>query len=73
MSWPLWFVQLSGWPVFLAVVGLVFVFMLALSVAFTWLGSRRVMQSMVIATLTLTVLALAALMGLALLTRSSAR
>jgi hypothetical protein len=73
MSWPLWFVQLSGWPVFLAIVGLVLVFMLALSVAFTWLGSRSVVQSMLVVTAALAVLALATLMGLAFLTRSSAR
>jgi hypothetical protein len=44
-----------------------------LSVAFTWLGSRSVVQSMLVVTAALAVLALATLMGLAFLTRSSAR
>lgn len=73
MSWSQWFVQLSGWPVFLAIVALVFLFMLALSVALTWLGNRSVVQSMAIVASALTVLALGALVALGWITRAFSR
>jgi uncharacterized membrane protein len=58
MNWTLWFLQLSGWPVFLVIVAAVLVFMLAMSVVLTWLGSRSVIQAALLAVLGLTVLSL---------------
>jgi hypothetical protein len=37
----LWFVQLSGWPVFLTLMGLLVIGMVALSILFTRLGTNR--------------------------------
>ena len=48
---PIWFVQLSGWPVFLTIIGLVIILMLTLSVAMTWLGNRSVAMSVLYAVL----------------------
>ena len=45
----LWFLQLSGWPVFLAIVAVVLAFMLALSVGMTRISNRSVVQNYVIA------------------------
>ena len=45
----LWFLQLSGWPVFLTIVGVVLVFMLALSVGMTRISNRSVVQNYVLA------------------------
>jgi len=36
-----WFVQLSGWPVFLTLMGLLVFGMVALSILFTRLGTNR--------------------------------
>jgi hypothetical protein len=69
MSWDLWFIQLSGWPVFLATVGVVFVFMMALSVGLTWISNRTVVQSAAIAVAALAVLSLVLLALAALLTQ----
>lgn len=45
----LWFLQLSGWPVFLAIVAVVLAFMLALSVGMTRISNRSVVQNYVLA------------------------
>jgi hypothetical protein len=45
----LWFLQLSGWPVFLSIVGVMVVLMLALSVGMTRISSRSVAQNFVLA------------------------
>jgi hypothetical protein len=66
MSWDLWFVQLSGWPVFLATVAVVFLFMMGLSVGLTWISNRTVVQSAAIAVAALAVLSLL-MLGLAAL------
>ena len=67
----MWFLQLSGWPVFLAIVIGVAAFMIAASVALTWIGNRSLVQAMVIVTLALTVLALVVFVGFVLLTRAN--
>jgi len=67
----MWFLQLSGWPVFLAIVVVVAAFMIAASVALTWIGNRSLVQAMVIVTLALTVLALVVFVGFVLLTRAN--
>jgi hypothetical protein len=67
----MWFLQLSGWPVFLAIVVGVAAFMIAASVALTWIGNRSLVQAMVIVTLALTLLALVVLVGFVLLTRAN--
>ena len=40
MNWRLWFVQLSGWPVFLAIVALVSVFAVGLSIVLPHIAGR---------------------------------
>ena len=65
---PIWFVQLSGWSVFLAIVGIVMMFMIALSIAMTWLGNRSIVQSIGIAVLFVATLAFGLLALIAYLT-----
>jgi hypothetical protein len=69
-SWQLWFLQLSGWPVFLVVVAATIAFMLLASIALTWLASRSVLRSMIYALLALAVLVGLLLVGAALLSRA---
>jgi hypothetical protein len=45
----LWFLRLSGWPIFIAIVIVVCLGGLALSLPLTWLGNRSVAQSAIIA------------------------
>ena len=59
----LWFLQLSGWPVFLAIVAVTLVFMLALSVGMTRISNRSVIQNVLIA---IAAVALLAAVGLAI-------
>ena len=73
MSWQVWFVQLSGWPVFLALVAAVAVFMLVVSVVLTWLGNRSVLQSISIAALAVLLLCLGILIALTVLSRLNVR
>ena len=47
--WNLWFIQLSGWPVFLLVVAVVVAFMVAMSVVMTWISNRSIIQNMLLA------------------------
>lgn len=53
----LWFLQLSGWPVFLAIVGVVVLCMLALSVGMTRISNRSVVQNFLLAFLAVAVIA----------------
>ena len=69
-DWTLWFVTLSGWPVFLALVAVGALCALGLSILFTRLSSRSVLQTALIAIASLAALA-AILLGLAsLMTRT---
>ena len=65
----LWFLQLSGWPVFLSIVGAVLVFMLALSVGMTRISNRSVVQNFVLAFFAVAVIAAIGLALAALVTR----
>jgi hypothetical protein len=52
----LWFLQLSGWPIFLAVIGVTAAFMVIASVLLTKLGNRSLMEALVLASSALVVL-----------------
>ena len=65
----LWFLQLSGWPVFLAVVGVTLAFMLALSVAMTRISNRSVVQNFLLAFVAVAVIATIGLTIAAIVTR----
>ena len=65
----LWFLQLSGWPVFLTIVAGVALLMLGLSVAMTWLGNRSVIQALVIAFIAVAVIAAIGLAVAAMISR----
>lgn len=69
MDSKLWFLQLSGWPVLLVIVALVFVFMIALSIALNWISSRSVVQSVMVAVMALVLVSLGLLGFGALLSR----
>jgi hypothetical protein len=69
MDWKLWFIQLSGWPVFLTIAAVVFLFMLGLSVVLTRISSRSILQNAVLAVISIAAISLG-LLGLAtILTR----
>lgn len=65
----LWFVQLSGWPVFLATVAVTILFMLAVSVAMTRIANRSIVQNMLLAVVALAAVGFGFLGLLALLSR----
>jgi len=65
----LWFLQLSGWPVFLSIVGIVLVFMLALSVGMTRISNRSVVQNFVLAFIAVALVAAIGLAVAAVMTR----
>jgi VIT1/CCC1 family predicted Fe2+/Mn2+ transporter len=69
MDAKLWFVQLSGWPVFLAIVAVVFLSMMALSVWMTRISNRSVAQNAVLAVGLVAVIGFGLLGFLAVLTR----
>lgn len=73
MTWQVWFLQLSGWPVFLAVIAAVAVFMIAASVVLTWIGNRSVIQSIGLAALAVLLLVLVLLVALSVLSRTNVR
>ena len=52
-DWRLWFVQLSGWPVFLVTVGTAILFALVLTVVLTRLANQSIAQNIVTAGLIL--------------------
>jgi len=58
LDWRLWFLQLSGWPVFLTVLAATFLFMVLASVLLTKAASRSLAQVMVIAVVASIVIAL---------------
>lgn len=68
-GWRLWFIQLSGWPVFLICVVLIVAFMLVLSVLMTWLGRLSVVQAGIVAAICAAAVVLGMLGLLAFLTR----
>lgn len=68
-GWRLWFIQLSGWPVFLACVVVIIVFMIMLSVLMTWVGRLSVIQAGLVATICAADVFLGILGLLSLLTR----
>jgi len=65
----LWFVQLSGWPVFLVTVAVTMLFMLALSVGMTRIANRSIAQNMLLAVAALAAVGFGFLGLLALLSR----
>ena len=65
----LWFLQLSGWPVFLAIVAVVLAFMLALSVGMTRISNRSVVQNYVLAFFAVALIAAIGLAVAAIVTR----
>jgi hypothetical protein len=70
VDWRIWFVQLSGWPVFLAIILMVSLGMFGLSFAFTRLGiNRSVLQNVVVAIVALAVVAFAGLALASIVTR----
>ena len=62
-GWQLWFVMLSGWPVFLVLVALGIAGGIGLSIFLTKISSRSVLQNAVLAVISIALLA-AALLGL---------
>lgn len=65
----LWFLQLSGWPVFLTVIGLTAVFMVCASVVLTRLGNRSLMEALILSSVALLILALVVLGAFVLASR----
>lgn len=57
LDWRLWFLQLSGWPVFLTVIAVTFLFMVLASVVLTKAANRSLLQVMVIAAVAAIVIA----------------
>ena len=70
MSWTLWFVLLSGWPVFLACTTVTVVGMLGLSVVMTRMTGRSALWNMVVALAFLTVVTAGVLTLVAVMTRT---
>ena len=70
MSWTLWFVLLSGWPVFLGCVALTIVGMLGLSVVMTKMTGRSALRNMAIALVFLTAVTASILALVAIMTRT---
>ena len=68
-EWKLWFIQLSGWPVFLVVVGIVCLASLGLSVLLTRLGDRSVVWSAILALIAVAIVIACAFGLLALASR----
>jgi hypothetical protein len=70
MPWKLWFINLSGWTVFLIVVVAVSASMLALSVGMAWLSSNRaVAQNAIVAAVAVAVIMGGLMVLLAVLAR----
>jgi len=68
-DWRLWFVQLSGWPVFLVTVGAAILFAVILTVVLTRLANRSIAQNVVTAGMILAVGMMGLLAALALVSR----
>ena len=69
MDFKLWFVQLSGWPVFLVIVAIVSLSMMALSVWMTRISNRSVVWNAVLAVAIVAVIGFGLLGLLAVLNR----
>ena len=69
MDWKAWFLQLSGWPVFIVILMVVGLGMLGLSQVLTKLGDRSVARNAVLVAMTLAVLAFVTLVVLSIVTR----
>jgi len=69
LDWKLWFLHLSGWPVFLTAIAATFLFMVLTSVLLTKVASRSLFQVMVIAAVTTIVIALLFIGAFVLLAR----
>ena len=70
MSWTLWFVLLSGWPVFLVCAAVTVAGMLGLSIAMTRMSGQSAIRSMVVAIVFLTVVTAGILTLVAVMTRT---
>jgi hypothetical protein len=70
VTWRLWFLQLSGWPVFLTVVAATLAFMVLLAWTLPRLAHRSVWQNAMLAVIVLAAIAFVMLAGAALLFRS---
>jgi hypothetical protein len=69
MDPKLWFIQLSGWPVFLTIAALVFLCMLGLSVVLTRISHRSIVENAMLAVGAVAALSFGMLGLAALLTR----
>lgn len=69
MNWKQWFVQLSGWPVFLTTVAAFLLFAIAMTVVLPRLGHRSVLQNAVLAVVAIAVIGLGILGLVAVLSR----
>lgn len=63
-DWPLWFVRLSGWPVFLTVVAAVVCFMVLASILLTKASSRSAVQNLFLGTMVVAAVGFVALFAL---------
>jgi hypothetical protein len=70
VSWTLWFVLLSGWPVFLACTAVTVVAMLVLSVVMTRMTGRSALRNMALALVFLAVVTASVLTLVAVMTRT---
>lgn len=70
MSWTLWFVLLSGWPIFLGCVAVTVVGMMLLSVVMTRMTAASALRNMVIALVFLAVVSAGLLTLVAAMTRT---
>ena len=73
LDWRLWFLQLSGWPVFLTIVAVTFLFMVVASILLTKAANRSLVQVMIIACVTAIVIALIFIGAFIVLTRLGPR
>jgi uncharacterized protein YebE (UPF0316 family) len=69
MHAKLWFIQLSGWPIFILIVAVVFLFMVALSILMTRLSNRSVAQNAALAAVVVAVVGFGLLGLVAILSR----
>ena len=70
MDWKMWFLQLSGWPVFVAILAFVGLGMLGLSYVFTRMGDRSVARNAMLSAVALAVLTAVVLAIMAIATRA---
>jgi hypothetical protein len=70
MSWTLWFVLLSGWPVLLGCAAVTVVGMLGLSVVMTRMTGRSALRNMLVAFVFLTVVTASILTLVVVMTRT---